>query len=75
MTRSLLRTSFIMIIPREVVIGASIGIALSPGDGTTGEELLRNADMALYRAKQDGRGVYRFFEPEMDRQATTGNGA
>jgi len=53
----------------EVVIGASIGIALSPGDGTTGEELLRNADMALYRAKQDGRGVYRFFEPEMDRQA------
>ena len=53
----------------EVVIGASIGIALSPGDGTTGEELLRNADMALYRAKQDGRGVYRFFEPEVDRQA------
>ena len=53
----------------EVVIGASIGIALSPGDGTTGEELLRNADMALYRAKQDGRGVHRFFEPEMDRQA------
>ncbi len=53
----------------EVVIGASIGIALSPGDGTTGEELLRNADLALYRAKQDGRGVHRFFEPEMDRQA------
>jgi len=53
----------------EVVIGASIGIALSPGDGTTGEELLRNADMALYRAKQDGGGVHRFFEREMDRQA------
>ncbi|WP_407175323.1 putative bifunctional diguanylate cyclase/phosphodiesterase [Bradyrhizobium sp. STM 3562] len=53
----------------EVVIGASIGIALSPGDGTSGEELLRNADMALYRAKEDGRGVHRFFEPEMDRQA------
>ncbi|MGE5159448.1 MAG: putative bifunctional diguanylate cyclase/phosphodiesterase [Gemmatimonas sp.] len=53
----------------EVVIGASIGIALSPGDGTTGEELLRNADMALYRAKEDGRGVHRFFEREMDRQA------
>jgi len=53
----------------EMVIGASIGVALSPGDGTAGEELLRNADMALYRAKQDGRGVYRFFEREMDRQA------
>ncbi len=53
----------------EVVIGASIGIALSPGDGTTGEELLRNADMALYRAKDDGGGVHRFFEREMDRQA------
>jgi diguanylate cyclase (GGDEF)-like protein/PAS domain S-box-containing protein len=53
----------------EVVIGASVGIALSPGDGVTGEELLRNADMALYRAKQDGGGVYRFFEREMDLQA------
>ncbi|WOH79125.1 EAL domain-containing protein [Bradyrhizobium sp. BEA-2-5] len=53
----------------EVVIGASIGIALSPGDGTTPEELMRNADMALYRAKSDGGGVHRFFEREMDLQA------
>ncbi len=53
----------------EVVIGASIGIALSPGDGETTEELMRNADMALYRAKSDGGGVHRFFEREMDRQA------
>ena len=53
----------------EVVIGASIGIALSPGDGDTCEELMRNADMALYRAKSDGGGVHRFFEREMDRQA------
>jgi diguanylate cyclase (GGDEF)-like protein/PAS domain S-box-containing protein len=53
----------------EVVIGASIGIALSPGDGDTSEELMRNADMALYRAKSDGRGAHRFFEKEMDRQA------
>jgi hypothetical protein len=52
----------------EVVIGASIGIAMSPSDGTTGEELMRNADIALYRAKQDGRGVHRFFEREMDHQ-------
>ena len=53
----------------EVVIGACIGIALSPGDGETCEELMRNADMALYRAKEDGGGVHRFFEREMDRQA------
>ncbi len=53
----------------EVVVGASIGIALSPGGGTTSEELMRNADMALYRAKSDGGGMHRFFEPEMDRQA------
>ena len=53
----------------EVVVGASIGIALSPGDGATTEELMRNADMALYRAKSDGGGVHRFFEREMDRQA------
>jgi diguanylate cyclase (GGDEF)-like protein/PAS domain S-box-containing protein len=53
----------------ELVVGASVGIALSPGDGETGEELTRNADMALYRAKSDGGGVHRFFEREMDRQA------
>jgi diguanylate cyclase (GGDEF)-like protein len=53
----------------ELVVGASIGIALSPGDGTSSEELTRNADMALYRAKADGGGVHRFFEREMDRQA------
>ena len=53
----------------EVTVGASIGIALSPGDGESSEELMRNADMALYRAKSDGGGVHRFFEREMDRQA------
>ncbi|OAF06020.1 diguanylate cyclase [Bradyrhizobium centrolobii] len=53
----------------ETVIGASIGIALSPGDGATSEELMRNADMALYRAKSDGGGVHHFFEREMDLQA------
>jgi diguanylate cyclase (GGDEF)-like protein len=53
----------------EAVIGASIGIALSPGDGMTSGELMRNADLALYRAKEDGGGVHRFFEREMDRQA------
>jgi diguanylate cyclase (GGDEF)-like protein/PAS domain S-box-containing protein len=52
----------------EVVIGASIGIALAPDDGDTADVLLRNADMALYRAKGEGRGTSHFFEPEMDRR-------
>jgi predicted signal transduction protein with EAL and GGDEF domain len=50
----------------ELVIGASIGIALSPKDGTQADILLKSADLALYRAKSDGRSGWRFFEPEMD---------
>lgn len=50
----------------RVEIGASIGLALSPGDGTTADALISHADLALYRAKADGRGVFRFFESEMD---------
>jgi len=53
----------------EVVISASIGIALSPMDGTEVDLVLRNADMALYRAKAESRGAWRFFEPEMDSDA------
>ena len=49
-----------------IVIDASIGIAVAPTDGSDANELLKNADMALYGAKADGRGVYRFFEPDMD---------
>jgi diguanylate cyclase (GGDEF)-like protein len=49
-----------------VVIDASIGIALAPNDGSDANELLKNADMAMYGAKADGRGIYRFFEPNMD---------
>jgi diguanylate cyclase (GGDEF)-like protein len=49
-----------------VIADTSIGLALAPGDGTDPTELLKNADMALYRAKADGRGTYRFFEPAMD---------
>ena len=44
---------------------ASIGIAVSPCDGSELEGLLRNADLALYAAKGSGRRTYRFFEPEM----------
>jgi diguanylate cyclase (GGDEF)-like protein len=50
----------------RITLGASIGIALAPVDGATGAELMRCADIALYRAKSDGRGTFRFFEPEMD---------
>ena len=50
----------------EVVIGASVGIALAPRDGSDADLLLKNADMALYRAKSDGRRAWRFFEHGMD---------
>jgi diguanylate cyclase (GGDEF)-like protein len=50
----------------QVVVGASVGIAIAPGDGAAAEKLMKNADLALYRAKADGRATYRFFEPEMD---------
>ena len=55
----------------SVVIGASIGIAVSPGDGDESDKLLKNADMALSRAKNDFRGTFSFFEAEMDARAQT----
>jgi diguanylate cyclase (GGDEF)-like protein/PAS domain S-box-containing protein len=50
----------------EVVVDTCIGIAIAPDDGKEPNEILRNADMALYGAKADGPGTYRFFEPHMD---------
>ena len=50
----------------RATIGASVGIAVAPNDGTDTEQLLKNADLALYRAKNEGRGVYHFFERGMD---------
>ncbi len=50
----------------QVVIGVSVGIAVSPSDGNEADHLLKCADMALYRAKADGRGTHRYFEPDMD---------
>jgi diguanylate cyclase (GGDEF)-like protein len=50
----------------QVVVGASVGIALAPSDGVDADQLMKSADMALYRAKSDGRGVFRYFESEMD---------
>jgi diguanylate cyclase (GGDEF)-like protein len=55
----------------QAVIGASVGIAVGPGDGLRPDRLLRNADLALYRAKGDGRGTFRFFEAAMDLQMQT----
>lgn len=53
----------------QVSIGVSIGIAMAPMNGTRPDQILRNADLALYRAKADGRSVYRFFESQMDSEA------
>ena len=50
----------------QVVVGASIGIAIAPGDGTAPDQLMKNADLALYRCKADHGNVYRFFEANMD---------
>ena len=50
----------------QAVVNTSIGIALAPGDATEPDALLKQADMALYGAKAEGRGVYRFFQSEMD---------
>jgi diguanylate cyclase (GGDEF)-like protein/PAS domain S-box-containing protein len=52
----------------DVTVGVSIGIAFAPTDGETASALIKSADAALYRAKGDGRGTFRFFEPEMDRR-------
>ena len=52
----------------HVVIGTSVGISIGPADGSNPDQLIRNADLALYRAKADGRGTFRFFEASMDEQ-------
>jgi diguanylate cyclase (GGDEF)-like protein len=50
----------------QIMVGTSVGIAIAPADGTEPDQLMRNADTALYRCKADGGNTYRFFEPEMD---------
>ena len=52
----------------RVTIGTSVGISMAPLDGGSYSKLLKCSDMALYRVKLDGRGAWRFFEPEMDAQ-------
>jgi diguanylate cyclase (GGDEF)-like protein len=53
----------------RVGVGLSVGIALAPEHGTDAEPLYRRADLALYRAKAEGRGTYRIFTPAMDEEA------
>ncbi|MGE5491464.1 MAG: EAL domain-containing protein [Actinomycetota bacterium] len=54
---------------RELVTSPSIGIAIYPDDGTDATELLRNADLAMYEAKEAGRNTYRFFDRKMNADA------
>lgn len=53
---------------QQIVIGVSVGIALFPRDGSTGSELLRCADIAMYRAKEAGRNTFLLFEAVMDEE-------
>ncbi|MGY3493547.1 bifunctional diguanylate cyclase/phosphodiesterase [Bradyrhizobium sp. USDA 4502] len=53
----------------QVTTDASIGIALAPKDGTDLDQIMKNADLAMYAAKSAGRRVFRFFEPAMDADA------
>jgi len=55
---------------KELHIGASIGIAVFPEDGDNMETLLKNSDIAMYHAKESGRGNYQFFSAEMNAHAT-----
>ncbi|TWX51637.1 putative bifunctional diguanylate cyclase/phosphodiesterase [Colwellia hornerae] len=52
-----------------VCIGSSIGISIYPEDGIDSAELLKNSDIAMYSAKQNGRNIYQYFEPSMTEAA------
>lgn len=53
----------------QITIGVSIGVAVAPNDGSDADQLLKNSDLALYRAKEDGGGIFHFFEIGMDARA------
>lgn len=56
---------------QQVLSGCSVGMTMAPKDGTEADELMKKADMALYRAKRDKTLTYSFFEPELDTQMET----
>ena len=53
----------------RAIIGCSVGVAIAPHDGVTADEVVRSADLALYAAKNSGRGAYRFFSGELENEA------
>jgi diguanylate cyclase (GGDEF)-like protein len=53
----------------EMITGCSVGVSIYPNDGSSPEDLMRNADLALYRAKHDGRGRYAFFTESLGAHA------
>jgi predicted signal transduction protein with EAL and GGDEF domain len=55
----------------EVKVGATVGIAVFPEDGRTGSALVKNADAAMYNAKQAGRGTHAFYRSAMNERAIT----
>jgi diguanylate cyclase (GGDEF)-like protein/PAS domain S-box-containing protein len=54
---------------RTLNVGATVGVAIYPGDGRDFAELLRNADAAMYDAKESGRGTFRFFSPALHQRS------
>ena len=59
----------VMLDGQEIEVTASLGISVAPNDGLDTEKLLKNADLALYRAKQSGKGAHHFFEASLDELA------
>lgn len=59
----------LVIAKREIITTASIGICVCPKDGVTVEDLLRNADLAMYKAKESGGNNFQFYTPELNQQS------